>query len=1052
MASWGLVNFLVSFLVLFALGTASSMNYSIVGPKMLRPGSAYQFVVTTYGEKNISFVLHAAIQRNSEPFIVEKSFQLTTGWFSSLSSELRYLGQIPNVVPDGRYSFFVKASEGANFSHSHVVTINRKVHSIFIQTDKVLYKPGQEVLFRVIAITPDLKPYKEKINITIYDTAQNKIKKLVDQQSDHGVITSSLKLSDITPLGDWKIHAETLLANTEKNFQVAEYVLPKYEVKVELPSYFFYNENNPPMQQDLPVSVVAKYTYGQPVKGTASVDIKLHQHYWWSSESFPRITKLIQLVDGKGDFSLNVAELKTLLPASWTWATLAYRTFSFETNVTETETGITLSASSTIETKTKRFDLEFLSNSPENYKPGLPYQGYLMLKNSDGSPTLLKDIRNSDGTFKSVHIKSTNSYPYNFYVNDTRPPETEISFSIPLTENGHIVFSLQTLLETDLINLEASYFDEISNSTITAYKSVNKFKTRDNGGIQLSLKNDENVVKPSSVLQFQVKSIEEIKEFQFQVLAKGLILANRRIDAGLAKKEHTFSVQVTPDLAIKLAPEARFVVSYVTSTGELIADSMAVTVADYFANKVSLSFNKNQTEPGDESVYLNVKTKQNSFVSLLAVDQSVLLLRAGNDITQDMVKDELSSYLEVSYHGGRHPIPFARRKRSIGCWWPIWLGGSDTSSVIDKAGLFVMTNLHVYKPEPRYWYPRYYMPGLAGPPMAFQSSMAVQMDSLDSAMNRVEFSEASSPTSSPSVSVRKKFPETWIWSEVISNSNGDYQLKVKVPDTITSWVASGFSVNQDVGLGLSESPAKITVIKPFFVSLNLPYSIIRGEEFALQVTVFNYYGQELEADVKLLASNHFKVIKCETKESQSVDVTKKIKVRNNDGKSVYFWVVATALGQIPIEVSAHAGLAADAMKATLLVKPEGQTQSYSTSQFIQLSSNETLDTEFQVTLPARDVLVPGSVVIEVTVIGDIIGTALNNIDDLLQMPYGCGEQNLLNLVPDVYLLKYLTESDQLTEEFSQKAKGFINAAELLHICTFPVAVHKSANRFYQILS
>ena len=43
-------------------------------------------------------------------------------------------------------------------------------------------------------------------------------------------------------------------------------------------------------------------------------------------------------------------------------------------------------------------------------------------------------------------------------------------------------------------------------------------------------------------------------------------------------------------------------------------------------------------------------------------------------------------------------------------------------------------------------------------------------------------------------------------------------------------------------------------------------------------------------------------------------------VRNNDAMAVYFWVVAETLGQIPIEVSANAGVGADAVRRKLLVK------------------------------------------------------------------------------------------------------------------------------------
>ena len=52
--------------------------------------------------------------------------------------------------------------------------------------------------------------------------------------------------------------------------------------------------------------------------------------------------------------------------------------------------------------------------------------------------------------------------------------------------------------------------------------------------------------------------------------------------------------------------------------------------------KMAISFDPNSTSPGKE-VILRVNASANSFVSLLAVDQSVLLLSSGNDITRNMV-------------------------------------------------------------------------------------------------------------------------------------------------------------------------------------------------------------------------------------------------------------------------------------------------------------------------------------------------------------------------------------------------------------------------------
>lgn len=39
------------------------------------------------------------------------------------------------------------------------------------------------------------------------------------------------------------------------------------------------------------------------------------------------------------------------------------------------------------------------------------------------------------------------------------------------------------------------------------------------------------------------------------------------------------------------------------------------------------------------------------------------------------------------------------------------------------------------------------------------------------------------------------------------------------------------------------------MFRPFFIRLNLPYSVKRGEQFALQVLVFNYLEDEQEVRI-----------------------------------------------------------------------------------------------------------------------------------------------------------------------------------------------------------
>uniref|UniRef100_A0A8C3HL01 Alpha-macroglobulin-like TED domain-containing protein n=1 Tax=Chrysemys picta bellii TaxID=8478 RepID=A0A8C3HL01_CHRPI len=44
---------------------------------------------------------------------------------------------------------------------------------------------------------------------------------------------------------------------------------------------------------------------------------------------------------------------------------------------------------------------------------------------------------------------------------------------------------------------------------------------------------------------------------------------------------------------------------------------------------------------------------------------------------------------------------------------------------------------------------------------------------------------------------------------------------------------------------------------------------------------------------------------------------------------------------------------------------------------------------------------------------DILGTAMQNLQQLLQMPFGCGEQNMVLFAPNIYVLDYLNKTGQL---------------------------------------
>ena len=58
-----------------------------------------------------------------------------------------------------------------------------------------------------------------------------------------------------------------------------------------------------------------------------------------------------------------------------------------------------------------------------------------------------------------------------------------------------------------------------------------------------------------------------------------------------------------------------------------------------------------------------------------------------------------------------------------------------------------------------------------------------------------------------------------------------------------------------------------------------------------------------------------------------------------------------------------------------------------------------------------------------------MGNAIQNLHQLLQMPYGCGEQNMALFAPNIYILDYLNHTGQLTEAVKSKAIGYLVAGK-----------------------
>ena len=60
-----------------------------------------------------------------------------------------------------------------------------------------------------------------------------------------------------------------------------------------------------------------------------------------------------------------------------------------------------------------------------------------------------------------------------------------------------------------------------------------------------------------------------------------------------------------------------------------------------------------------------------------------------------------------------------------------------------------------------------------------------------------------------------------------------------------------------------------------------------------------------------------------------------------------------------------------------------------------------------------------------------MGSSISGIEKLLKMPYGCGEQNMVNFAPSMFIRAYLENVGQLTPNVREKSIRFMTLGELI---------------------
>lgn len=228
--------------------------------------------------------------------------------------------------------------------------------------------------------------------------------------------------------------------------------------------------------------------------------------------------------------------------------------------------------------------------------------------------------------------------------------------------------------------------------------------------------------------------------------------------------------------------------------------------------------------------------------------------------------------------------------------------------------------------------------------------------------------------------VRRNFPEVWIYA-VNETSSGILEVSKRVPDSITTWMISGYSINADAGFAIAK-PQKIPVFQDFFIKVQKPSSVKMSEVVNLKVIIYNFTPGPMTTTVTLHnRDNQFDFMNrniAENKFSKALNT----QVKSGSTAAVVFKIKPKVTGKVFLNILATTNTnTMDGIEDTFTVETLGINKHETKTRLIDLkrSTNYSDQMEFKNLDKALD----DSVTFEVTTTTDLIGPAMDNIENLM---------------------------------------------------------------------
>lgn len=994
------------------------VSFLVLATRIIRPAHVYRLMVTNYSPQLVT--AHASILRDGLD-IASAEQQCSTGVPETM------MLRVPPQALEGVYKLKIEGrteTDEVVFSNETLLQFSQRSITIFVQTDKPIYKQGQVVKFRTVPITTDLKPFSDALDVYMLDPHGITVKRWLSKQTNLGSVSLDYLLSDQPVVGNWTIRVLAQGQVQDSHFLVEEYHPQQYEVKVNMPSEFLDTE------EFIMGSISANYTNGAPVGGNLTVVISAEVSGYTSST-----TKTQSQFTGFTEFRYPMDELRRLLgEKQMSNGKVTVAAFVGERYLDLYQSGFARALITPSKIK-----LKFIGPSAFIFKPYMIFDCYLVASYSGGSQLPAEVLKSSA---IDLRVTAVNRFNSQLLPNRTFEAISTIPGSWKVSVDVRSYITKQSLLDLDFIKVEADFYEKFalkSKASIRAYPSFSPSQR------SLQVTTSTTTAKVGDYAIFHVSSNYKLDIISYVIITKGLILTGGR--ERVKSSPTTFAVPVSAEMV----PTSTIMIYDISKNNEVIMDMLTFHVDGTSQHNLTVILNPNKDKHG-ETLEVAVYGQPGTYVGLSAFNKDLHAISSAGqmnfiDFHQQM--QDFDKNLETLSHNWL--TADGRIFETLN--FPSSGMGLDAHSLLENSGLIVFTDAVIPRKtqtscaadltrclvvDKCYNATVYRCNGLDECGDTSDESGCDRTSDITAMRNLDRLSRANR--------LQRVYEDNWLWKDINIGPLGHHIFTVKLPSVVSTWTVNAFSMSQFNGIGIMRTPLEISNVRPFLLKVEMPGSCNLGEQIGVRALVTNYLPKEIEVTIILADSPDYKFVQVgDSGEVSSYNPETTfgehqhlITIKPDETAFVLLPIVAQRLGNVNVTISAVTQVAKRTHSKILNVEADGIPQVMHTAIVVDLSQGSYLIKYLDTNITESPVVkydkvrkyIFGSNKASVSISGGVVGPIFPTIPvgtkSALRLPSDCGEQNMFNFALNLLSISYLRHTGQETPEIKKEVFKHLN--------------------------